>query len=283
MSMHNNIAVLFEDHSNNGLTHDYFAAILDSFKRTVEEKGYNISFLNCNRTRENYLTYLEQVKQKNYDGVVIACIDFNDKEVIELIESKIPIVTIDEEIENVISVKSDNTYGIKNLVDYLVEMGHRRIAYIHGDINYVTNVRLNSFREALKEHNIEVNEEYIRPSEYRDMKKAAYQTEQLLRLKNPPSCIMYSDDYAAIGGINVLKARGLEIAEDISITGYDGIDILAQYEPRLTTVCQDTKQIGRVAAEKLVEYIENPDNVTIDTTIIDTILEKGRTVGEEFF
>lgn len=283
MSMHNNIAVLFEDHSNNGLTHDYFAAILDSFKRTVEEKGYNISFLNCNRTRENYLTYLEQVKQKNYDGVVIACIDFNDKEVIELIESKIPIVTIDEEIENVISVKSDNTYGIKNLVDYLVEMGHRRIAYIHGDINYVTNVRLNGFREALKEHNIEVNEEYIRPSEYRDMKKAAYQTEQLLRLKNPPSCIMYSDDYAAIGGINVLRARGLEIAEDISITGYDGIDILAQYEPRLTTVYQDTKQIGRVAAEKLVEYIENPDNVTIDTTIIDTILEKGRTVGEEFF
>lgn len=283
MSMHNNIAVLFEDHSNNGLTHDYFAAILDSFKRTVEEKGYNISFLNCNRTRENYLTYLEQVKQKNYDGVVIACIDFNDKEVIELIESKIPIVTIDEEIENVISVKSDNTYGIKNLVDYLVEMGHRRIAYIHGDINYVTNVRLNGFREALKEHNIEVNEEYIRPSEYRDMKKAAYQTEQLLRLKNPPSCIMYSDDYAAIGGINVLRARGLEIAEDISITGYDGINILAQYEPRLTTVCQDTKRIGRVAAEKLVEYIENPDNVTIDTTIIDTILEKGRTVGEEFF
>ena len=281
--MHNNIAVLFEDHSNNGLTHDYFAAILDSFKRTVEEKGYNISFLNCNRTRENYLTYLEQVKQKNYDGVVIACIDFNDKEVIELIESKIPIVTIDEEIENVISVKSDNTYGIKNLVDYLVEMGHRRIAYIHGDINYVTNVRLNGFREALKEHNIEVNEEYIRPSEYRDMKKAAYQTEQLLRLKNPPSCIMYSDDYAAIGGINVLRARGLEIAEDISITGYDGINILAQYEPRLTTVCQDTKRIGRVAAEKLVEYIENPDNVTIDTTIIDTILEKGRTVGEEFF
>lgn len=281
--MHNNIAVLFEDHSNNGLTHDYFAAILDSFKRTAEEKGYNISFLNCNRTRENYLTYLEQVKQKNYDGVVIACIDFNDKEVIELIESKIPIVTIDEEIENVISVKSDNTYGIKNLVDYLVEMGHRRIAYIHGDINYVTNVRLNGFREALKEHNIEVNEEYIRPSEYRDMKKAAYQTEQLLRLKNPPSCIMYSDDYAAIGGINVLRARGLEIAEDISITGYDGIDILAQYEPRLTTVYQDTKQIGRVAAEKLVEYIENPDNVTIDTTIIDTILEKGRTVGEEFF
>lgn len=283
MSTHNNIAVLFEDHSNNGLTHDYFAAILDSFKRTAEKKGYNISFLNCDRTRDNYLTYLEQVKEKNYDGVVIACIDFNDKEVIELIDSKIPIVTIDEEIENVISVKSDNTYGIKNLVDYLVEMGHRRIAYIHGDINYVTNQRLEGYKEALMSHNIEVNEEYIRPSEYRDMKKAAYQTEQLLRLKNPPSCIMYSDDYAAIGGINVLKARGLEIAEDISITGYDGINILAQYEPRLTTVCQDTKSIGRIAAEKLVEYIENPDNVTIDTTIIDTILEKGRTVGEEFF
>ena len=190
---------------------------------------------------------------------------------------------IDDEIDNAITVKSDNVQGIKQLVHYLGEMGHKRIAYIIGDDNAVTSIRLQSFREACAEIGAEIPEEYIRNSEYRDMKKAIYQTEQLLRLDNPPSCILYSDDFAAIGGINVLRARGLEIPGDISVTGYDGINILSQYEPRLTTVRQNTVKIGRIAAEKLMEYIENPQQTDKETVVVETELEKGRTVGRVFY
>ena len=222
-----NIGVLFADNSNSGLTHDYFAGILDSFKRTAEESGYDIGFLNCCKDGENRKTYLEQVKHRQYDGIVIACINYNDSE--------------------------------------------------------VTSIRLQSFREACAEIGAEIPEEYIKKSEYRDMKKAIYQTEQLLRLDNPPSCILYSDDFAAIGGINILRARGLEIPEDISVTGYDGINILSQYEPRLTTVRQNTTKIGQIAAEKLMEYIENPQQTAKETIIVETELEKGRTVGRVFY
>lgn len=278
-----NIAVLFADESNNGLTHDYFAGILDSLKRTVEAKGCTVSFLNCCKEVDNRKTYLEQVQSKNYDGVAIACIDYEDEEVIELLQSGIPIVTIDEEIENVPAVKSDNVEGIKKLVHYLGEMGHKRIAYIIGDDNVVTGIRLNSFFEACKEIGVEVPPEYIRKSKYRNMRKATYETEQLLRLENPPSCILYSDDYAAIGGMNVLRARGMEIPADISVTGYDGLNILSQYEPRITTVKQNTTEIGRIAAQKLMEYIDDPENVDRETVVVDTDLEKGRTVGRVFF
>lgn len=278
-----NIGVLFADQSNNGLTHDYFAGILDSFKRTVEEKGYVISFLNCCKDGVNRKTYLEQVRHRRYDGVVIACIEYDDAEVTELVRSDIPIVTIDQEIDNAIAVNSDNVQGIKNLVRYLGEMGHRRIAYITGDDNTVTAARLRGFREACEEIGVKIPEEYIRNSEYRNMKKASYQTEQLLALETPPSCILYSDDFAAIGGINVLRARGLEIPEDISVTGYDGINILSQYEPRLTTVRQNTVKIGRIAAEKLIECIENPKQADRKTVVVETELEKGRTVGRAFY
>lgn len=283
METNNTIGVLFADRANSGLTHDYFAGILDSFKRTVEERGYNICFLNSNQQNENRKTYLEQANMRGFSGVVIACIEYQDAEVRELLDSGIPIVTIDEDIDNITTVKSDNQQGIRNLVRYLAQMGHKRIAYIIGDDNTVTSIRLNGFLEECKELGIEVPEEYIRRSLYRDMKKAAYETEQLLRLENPPSCILYSDDFAAIGGINILRARGMEIPDDISVTGYDGLNILAQYEPRLTTVKQNSVEIGRQAAIKLMEQIENPGKRIAETIVVDTVLEKGRTVSRVYY
>ena len=130
-----NIGVLFADQANNGLKQDYFAGILDSFKKTVEAKGYNISFLNCCKENENRKTYLEQAKYRNFDGIVIACIEYDDAEVVELLNSGVPIVTVDQEIDNIQAVKSDNVEGIKKLVRYLAEMGHKRIAFITGDDN----------------------------------------------------------------------------------------------------------------------------------------------------
>ena len=283
METNNTIGVLFADRANSGLTHDYFAGILDSFKRTVEERGYNICFLNSNQQNENRKTYLEQANMRGFSGVVIACIEYQDAEVRELLDSGIPIVTIDEDIDNITTVKSDNQQGIRNLVRYLAQMGHKRIAYIIGDDNTVTSIRLNGFLEECKELGIEVPEEYIRRSLYRDMKKASYETEQLLRLENPPSCILYSDDFAAIGGINIFRARGMEIPDDISVTGYDGLNILAQYEPRLTTVKQNSVEIGRQAAIKLMEQIENPGKRIAETIVVDTVLEKGRTVSRVYY
>lgn len=278
-----NLGVLFADDSNYGLTHNYFASILDSFKRTAESKGYDISFLNCCKDAENRKTYLEQAKYRKYDGIVIACIDYGNPEVKELLDSSIPIVTIDQRMDNVVSIESDNENGIRELVRYLHEMGHKRIAYITGDDNVVTAIRLKGFRESCEELGIQVPEEYIRSSEYRNMKKASYQTEQLMRLENPPSCILYSDDFAAIGGINTLHARGFEIPADISIAGYDGIHILSQYQPRLTTIKQNTIKIGRLAAEKLIECIEQSVKMEGEAFIVETELEKGKTVGRVFY
>jgi len=279
---HYNIGILFADNANSGLTHDFFSGILDSFKRGVEACGYDLMFLNGSDERPNRMTYLEKAKQKELDGIFIACIDFENPEVKELLASGIPIVTIDEEADEVLSISSDNVGGICNMVKYLIEMGHKKIAYIHGDVNTVTNIRLDGFRKTMEGYGLKVPQEYILPSSFRDMEKAAYYTESLLRLPEPPSCIIYSDDYAAIGGMNIIHARGLSIPDDISVVGYDGINLVSKYEPRLTTIKQDTTTMGLTAAKKLMEMIENPGIVEKRTIIINTILEKGRTVAKNY-
>ena len=99
-------------------------------------------------------------------------------------------------------------------------------------------------------------EEYVREAKYRDSYTAGILTNHLIDLPDPPTCIFYPDDFSAIGGMNVVKNRGLKIPQDISLIGYDGIQIASQIDPPLTTYCQNTVDIGKLAAEKLISLIE---------------------------
>ena len=266
-----NIGVLFVDEiPQSGLTHEYFAGILDSFKVTVEARGYDITFINCNNTRKGRLSYLEHSRFRGVDGVLIACVDFEDREVKELIDSDIPIVAIDYPARERLAVMSDNAKGIGDLLTYVYKQGHRRIAYIYGQSNsLVTKTRLDSFRSKAWELGLEIPDEYLIAGKYRDIPCAAKNAGVLLDMKEPPTCIFFADDYSAIGGMNEIRARGLDIPEDISIAGFDGSDMVTKLEPKLTTVVQDTRTMGRIAADNLIALIERPGKASRDHVIIE--------------
>ena len=273
-----NIGVLFADAANSGLTHDYFSAVLESFKTAAESRGYDITFLN---THAGSRSYLETCRQRSIDGVVIACIDFERPEVIELMTSPIPVITIDYNYPGCSSVISENKKGMQELTDYIISCGHKHIAYIHGDENSsVTNARLEAFRTTLSAHNISVNEELILPSAYLDLAAAAECTEKLLSLPLTPSCIVYPDDTALLGGLNVLHERGLKVPQDISIAGYDGLRASRYVSPKLTTVHQDTEQIGMQAAIQLIQQIEHVESDTPKQLLVQTNLIIGDSVSK---
>lgn len=272
-----NIGVLFVDEAMSGLTHDYFNHVLESFKLEAESRGYDITFTNRN-VANRWMSYYEHCKYRGVDGVVIACVDFYAEEVQELVRSEIPVVTIDHTFDERISVVSDNVQGMEALVTYIYEMGHRKIAYIHGDDSAVTRNRVASFYRTARELGLSIPDVYVRQSPYRDADGAQEETAQLLNLSKPPTCILYPDDYAALGGINEIRERGLRIPEDISVAGYDGMEVAKILRPSLTTICQDTAVIGRLAAGKLIDLIENPKMTLIDKYIVRGTLFKGNSV-----
>ena len=272
-----NLGVLFADAAGSGLKHDYFASVLDSFKVAAESKGYDLTFINCNHDSQN-MTFLEHSRYRGVDGVVAACINFEEDEVTELIESDLPIVTIDHTFNDHISIVSDNVKGIKDIIIYLNEMGHRDIAYIHGEDSAVTRKRLSSFYHTMEDLGIPVKDEYVKDGIYRDHIVAAKCTKELLKLKNPPSVILYPDDYSCIGGINAIKELGLTIPDDISIVGYDGISIAKLLVPSITTIEQDTEAMGRQAAESLINLIEHPKSTIIQNFSIEGHLLTGNSV-----
>lgn len=273
-----NLGVLFVDAAMNGLTHEYFNHVLESFKYRAEEKGYDITFIAGNTARQK-MSFYERCRYRGVDGVLVACFKYYEEDIQDLIRSELPVVTIDHTFEGKIAVVSNNVQGMEELVSYIYSMGHKKIAYIHGDDTPVTRNRLSGFYRTTQRYGLEIPDEYVKDSSYRDLEMAAKATGELLDLPNSPTCIMYPDDYAAVGGMNEIRERGLRIPEDISITGYDGIDLVRMMEPKLTTLCQDTRKIGRMAAEKLISLIEHPKTTLVDKFSVDGVLFKGGSVG----
>ncbi len=273
-----NIGVLLEDDARSGLTHEYFANILQYFKTCVESKGYDLTFINKNIGEYKDMSYYEHCLYRNFDGVVIACIEFEDPEVMELVNGKIPVVTIDYVFNNRSVILSNNADGISQLVKHIHSMGHKKIAYIHGVDSAVTRERVGSFHRTISELNIDVPDEYIRVSPYLDSEGAAKVTKELMMLDNKPTCIMYPDDFAAFGGIMAIREMGYRIPEDVSVAGYDGLSISRAISPTLTTLVQDTKAIGEFAAECLLREIENPSISYPERISIQGHLQKGKTV-----
>jgi len=272
-----NIGVLFSTLSNHGLRNEYFAHILASFKERAAKRGYDITFIEHNIGNRK-MTYLEHCRYRNFDGVFIACAEFNDPEVLEMVNSDFAVVTIDHAFNEAISVLSDNVEGMRQLTQYIIDQGHKKIAYIHGTKSSVTHNRMVSFNNVLKENNISIPDEYFVEGIYRSAETSEELALRLLKLPNRPTCIIAPDDYAALGVMNTVRRLGLKIPEDISIAGYDGISVSQALEPKLTTIRQDTDKIGAEAAKQLINLIESPMATSLDNIYLKVQLVKGGSV-----
>lgn len=272
-----NIGVLYIDSSNQGLRNEYFAHILASFKEKAAKRGYDITFIEHNIGNQK-MTYLEHCRHRNFDGIFIACAEFNDSEVLEIVNSDFPVVTIDHAFNEAISILSDNVEGMRQLAQFVVSQGHTKIAYIHGTKSSVTHNRLVSFNNVMRENNITIPEEYFLEGIYRSPESTEELTYQLLELSNRPTCILAPDDYAALGAMNAIYKKGLSIPQDVSVAGYDGISVSQALEPKLTTIKQDADKIGAEAAKQLINLIESPMATTLDNIYLKVQLVKGGSV-----
>ena len=232
-----NLGVLFVDERQSGLTHEYFSAVLDSFKVEAEKHGYDITFINHNISGKS-MSYLEHCRYRNVDGVVIACVNFYEPQVVELVNSEVPVVTIDHVFNNRMAILSDNVF--------------------HGEKTAVTENRVAGFYQACEELGLKIPEAYVREGIYHDADRCAAETKALLELPQPPTCIIFPDDFSALGGYNAINEAGLSIPEDVSVMGYDGIYLSRVVKPQLVTYQQNTTALGRTAADKLIELIEHP-------------------------
>lgn len=272
------IGVVFSDEGKRGLTHEFFAAVLDNFKVEIESRGFDMMFINRNVIGET--GYLQHCLYRGVDGVAVICVDYYDPEVQELVSSGLPLVTLDHEFSGRNAVISDNVNGTENLVNFAHSKGHTRIAYIHGERTAVTEQRLIGYYRAMENAGLKVPEGYVVGGKYYDAVGSYEAAKNMLNLPEPPTCILFPDDFSLIGGTRAIRERGLRIPEDISVMGYDGIVVSQVMSPRITTFRQDTVLLGKTAARMLLENIDHPKTALPSHVVIPGVLIEGESVAE---
>lgn len=273
--LHHNLGILFHEESGKGLTHPFFILAINAFKEAAEDRGYDITFINHKISGP----LSEHCLKCGLDGIFMVCIDFQDARAKELVTSGIPCITMDHVYKHVPAVLSDNENGIRMLVQYAIGRGHRRIAIIHGHNNsIVTRTRISQFKNTMAFHNLPVPDCYLRESRYHDIPLTRDHVLELLKLPEPPTCILLPDDMTYLGAQDAARELGLRIPEDISFAGYDGLPLTQALSPRLTTIRQSSERMGRVAAERLTALIEHPDTSPRMPSIFPVDLIEGETV-----
>ncbi|MBR3928022.1 MAG: LacI family DNA-binding transcriptional regulator [Clostridia bacterium] len=273
-----NIGVLFEPNSPSGMTHPFFSALLESFKAEAENRGYDLTFINPNI--QSGMSYLEHCRYRNMDGVAVICTDLRKEEVRTLINSEIPTVIIDSPVPEHASILSENRNGMYALTRLAISMGHKKIAYLHGESSYVTDERIEGYASALRQSDIEIRRDYVIASVFDNPREAQIAFKSAMALPDPPTCILMSDDTTAIAAIQTAKDMHLSVPGDISIGGYDGVRTNLIFTPALTTVHQDTAAMGKTAARELIGLIEFPLENTPRHISVPASLVIGESIGK---
>lgn len=248
----NLIGVIIGGEFNVGFTHPFFSIILNHVRDIMAGRGYDFIFFSVNSD------YVERCRHYNVAGCLIISGDQNDEGSRRLDQSDIPVVGVDMELSGKRSsyVMTDNLNAAEKVVEYAAKQAIRSLGFIGGNRNsFITMQREAGFRRAMESYGLKPKAEWFAYGDYFD--RSGYrEMNRMLESSDIPELVFACSDYMALGAVEAIKERGLTVPGHISVIGYDDIDACRFSVPKLTTVRQDTVRIGQIAAQMLIELIE---------------------------
>lgn len=261
------VGLIYSDISLEGLEHPFFAGILQSFNTTLQEKGYETAFA-ATKIGNRSLSYLEWCRNKQIDGVLIVSGNINNAMIKELVKSEIPCVSTDILMPNLTTIISDNQKGVEQALHY-AQKQYKTIYYLSGPhTSFSFNERLIQFQQLMQAQSKEAIYEI---SQGFTIEHGQQATKQLIN-RGMPDCIICGSDILAIGAIKALESVGVNVPKDVAVIGFDDINFAQVYSPSLTTIRQDRKKIGQIAAQELIKMITSNKKkeqvIKVPTTLV---------------
>ena len=257
------------------LSNTFFADIINGMEEYAHRRGYKVLIGDSSDDLQRAQNYFDLVDSKLVDGVLLLTSDIPLEMLIdERGQQRFPVVMASEFFEtdvNLPTVHIDNVYSARKAIDYLIVMGHYKIACLTGPMtNPVSEARLHGMRTACKEWKIEVNEDWIlegNASFYDGYNLGR----QLLNRDDKPTAIFCHSDEMAIGVLKIAKELGIAVPKELTVVGFDNITYGEYCEPKLTTVHQPRDLIGETAMKLLLDILAdkkpNPE-MTLPTQLI---------------
>lgn len=239
------------------VTNPFFPDLIKTFTELAEKNGYGAIVSHTNYDSERMGRTIQRMMEQKVEGVAIMTSEINEPAIRLLRDHKVPLVFLNyaeaPKYSNMSEIKVDYELGIHEAIDHLVELGHKRIAFISGPQELRSAAwRRTFFLKTMEEKGLPVNSQTLVLGNHRV--DGGYQAMQkLLALKKQPTAVLASNDLTAFGAISAIYAAGLQVPGDISIVGYDDIEISGSYNPPLTTVQLSRVEIATRAFEALFD------------------------------
>jgi LacI family transcriptional regulator len=251
----------------------FYSEILGVIEYEARIHGYQLLIAGVDADK----TYLSLARERNLDGIIAIGV-YQDDFYRQVMNSGIPLVLVDSYSDDTRchSIRIDDVHGAYLALNYLLDQGHRDIAFFCGNLreNGVMQKRLDGYRQALEERGIPYDAEKIIEGNI-DFENGGKLARRLLEAKLPVSAVFAAADILAIGAIKAFYDAGLRVPHDLSIMGFDDLQISQYICPGLTTVRQEISLKGKKAMELLVEDMENPQLTTREEILPVSIIERG--------
>lgn len=242
----------------------YIGEIIRGIDAEVELAQYELLLYTTHRQAAKESSYITNIARGMADGLVLVLPSDLDAIVAQLRQIGFPFVLVDYQgvAEDVPAVCATNWQGAYNATEYLIELGHRRIGFITGDMEMAAaRNRLAGYQAALRTHHLPTEPDLVIEGKFHYPDGYAA-TLALLALATPPTAIFASNDDMAFGALEALRGQGRRVPDDVSVIGFDGIPQAALVHPPLTTVSQPLAKMGRVATQMLLDRLNDPGKPT---------------------
>ena len=233
----------------------YYGTLADAIFKECDKNGYELNIY----ISHDYKTAFSNILGKRVDGAIISHEWMKDEQIKVIEEANIPVVFLDREKKGntVASILFDSYHGGVTIADYLLKLGHKRLGYIHGYMNtYDDAERYRGFRDTIKKANLEIPEDCIITGYFEEEATFAVVNELIKKNIQLPEGFFAANDVSAIGCIKALQDNGFSVPEDISVVGFDDIDLCQYFSPRLTTMNNPIKKQGSMAVVAIIEMIQ---------------------------
>ncbi|MFD2924797.1 LacI family DNA-binding transcriptional regulator [Halobacillus naozhouensis] len=253
------------------ISNPFFAESAKIIIGKAQEQGYDVIISNTDHDDENLENAIQTLISKRVDGIIISSISRTSIRIKKLHDAGFPVVLYNSRVESDSSnsVVLDNYKGAVLAVDHLVELGHESIAFIAGPTKYLTTYeRYAGYEAALKNRGLVLNKEHVYDGEY-DYEKVYDFSYNLLSDPDRPTSFFATSDQMALAVMDAAASRNIKIPDELSVVGFDNMNISANQYIGLTTISQQKENMAELALKKLINLIvkKDPHPVSAELTL----------------
>ncbi len=239
------------------LTNLFFTTIVSNIENRLLEESYSTILCDYRENEELEKEKLNFLISKNVDGIIMVPSCLDDSKLIKGLQVDKPIVLIDRSLEgnNFDVVLTDNINGSYDAVEQLIYRGHNRIGIICGPEEHYTAIeRLTGYNRVHKDYGLVIDEELIRFGNYQ-VEGGYEEFIELMKLKFPPTAIFVTNYEMTLGTIMGINEMNIKIPDELSLIGYDNLQLAKIVKPSLSIVTQPMEKIGQTAANLILKRL----------------------------